>query len=284
MAWESLNSGFLGRHRWLVGTLGIVAAVIFLASFMSRGDSVPVRAAAATRTTIRSLVSTNGKVEPLENFEAHAPVGTTVKRLWVKEGEHVTQGQLLVQMEDAEARSAAARAMAQVRSSQADLAAQQNGGNQEELLTLEAQLVKARADRDTAQRNLDALQRLQQGGAASAGEVKVAQDQLQRATADLNLLEKKKKERYSAPEVTRVEAQRSAALAAYDSAADTLNRLNVHAPFDGVVYSLPVLQGAYVNPGDLILQEADLSKVRVRAFVDEPDLGRLSPGESIEIT
>ena len=196
----------------------------------------------------------------------------------------MTQGQLLVQMEDAEARSAAARAMAQVRSSQADLAAQQNGGNQEELLTLEAQLVKARADRDTAQRNLDALQRLQQGGAASAGEVKVAQDQLQRATADLNLLEKKKKERYSAPEVTRVEAQRSAALAAYDSAADTLNRLNVHAPFDGVVYSLPVLQGAYVNPGDLILQEADLSKVRVRAFVDEPDLGRLSPGESIEIT
>jgi HlyD family secretion protein len=60
--------------------------------------------------------------------------------------------------------------------------------------------------------------------------------------------------------------------------------LNIRAPFDGIVYSLPVLQGAYVNPGDLILQEADLSKVRVRAFVDEPDLGRLSPGDPIEVT
>ena len=50
------------------------------------------------------------------------------------------------------------------------------------------------------------------------------------------------------------------------------------------MYSLPVLQGAYLNPGDLVLQEADLSKVRVRAFVDEPDLGRLAPGDKIEVT
>jgi len=60
--------------------------------------------------------------------------------------------------------------------------------------------------------------------------------------------------------------------------------LNIRAPFDGVVYSLPVLQGAYVNPGDLVLQEADLAKVRVRAFVDEPDIGRLAPGDKIEVT
>ena len=284
MALVNPNSGFWNRHRWLVGTILIAGAVVFLASFMSRGDVVPVRAATALRTTIRSMVSTNGKVEPLENFEAHAPIGTTVRRLLVKEGEHVKKGQLLVQMDDAEARSAAARALAQVRATQADVSALGSGGNQEEVLTLEAQLVKARTERDTAQRNLDALQRLQQDGAASEGEVKVAQDQLARADADLNLLEKKKKDRYSQPEIAHVEAQKAAAQAAHDAAEDTLNQLNVRAPFDGVVYSLPVLEGAYVNPGDLILQEADLSKVRVRAFVDEPDLGRLAPGEPIEVT
>ena len=284
MALVNPNSGFWNRHRWLVGTILIAGAVVFLASFMSRGDVVPVRAATALRTTIRSMVSTNGKVEPLENFEAHAPIGTTVRRLLVKEGEHVKKGQLLVQMDDAEARSAAARALAQVRATQADVSALGSGGNQEEVLTLEAQLVKARTERDTAQRNLDALQRLQQDGAASEGEVKVAQDRLARADADLNLLEKKKKDRYSQPEIAHVEAQKAAAQAAHDAAEDTLNQLNVRAPFDGVVYSLPVLEGAYVNPGDLILQEADLSKVRVRAFVDEPDLGRLAPGEPIEVT
>jgi len=284
MALVNPNNGYWSRHRWLVGTILIVAAVVFLASFMSRGDMVPVRTATAIRTTIRSVVSTNGKVEPLQNFEAHAPIGTTVKRLLVKEGEHVKNGQLLVEMNDAEARSAAARALTQVRASQADSSALQSGGNQEEVLTLDAQLVKARTEHDTAQRNLDALQRLQQNGAASAGEVKIAEDRLTRANADLNLIEKKKKDRYSQPEIARVDAQRSAAQAAYDAAEDTLSQLNLRAPFDGVVYSLPVLEGAYVNPGDLILQEADLSKVRVRAFVDEPDLGRLVPGEPIEVT
>lgn len=284
MALVNPNNGFWSRHRWLVGTVLIVAAVVFLASFMSRGDVVPVRAATALRTTIRSMVSTNGKVEPLQNFEAHAPIGTTVKRVLVKEGDHVKNGQLLVQMNDAEARSAAARALTQVRASQAGLSALQRGGNQEEVFTLDSQLVKVRSERDTAQRNLDAVQRLQQNGAASAGEVKVAQDQLARANADVNLLEQKKKERYSQPEIAHVEAQGSAAQAAYDAAQDTLSQLNVRAPFDGVVFSLPVLEGAYVSPGDLILQEADLSRVRVRAFVDEPDLGRLAPGEPIEVT
>jgi len=278
------GNSFWGRNRGLMWTLGIIAAVVLLASFMSRGDSVPVRAATAQRTNIRSVISTNGKVEPLENFEAHAPIGTTVKKLLVKEGDHVKKGQLLVLMNDVEARSAAARALAQIRSSQADTSAIESGGTREEVLTLDSQLSKARTQQDTAQRNLDALRRLQQDGSASAGEVKTAEDQLQRANADLSLLEQKQKGRYSTPEIARVDAQQSQAKAAYDAAEDALRQLNIRAPSDGVVYSLPVLQGAYVNPGDLILQEADLSKVRVRAFVDEPEVGRLAAGDPIEVT
>jgi len=277
-------SNFWTRNRWLLWTLVIVGAVVFLASFMSRGDVVPVRAAVAQRMTIRSVVSTNGKVEPLSNFEAHAPSGTTVKKLLVKEGDQVKKGQLLVEMDDADARSDAARALAQVRSAEADLHAVSSGGTQEEVLTLDSQLVKAQAERDTAQRNLDALRRLQKAGAASTGEVKAAEDQLQRANADLTLLQQKQKGRYSSPEVARVQAQKAEAQAAYDAAEDMLSKLNVRAPFEGLVYSLPVLQGAYVNAGDLVLQEADLSKVRVRAFVDEPDIGRLIPGDPIEVT
>ena len=278
------SSGFWHRHRWLLGTLLVIAAVVLLASFMSRGDSVPIRAATAERMDIRSVVSTNGKIEPLQHFEAHAPVGTTVNEILVKEGQHVKKGQLLIEMNDTDARSAAAQALAQVRTAQAEMSATQDGGNREEVLTLASQLTKARAARDTAQRNYQALQHLQQDGAASTGEVKAAADQLARADADLTLLEQKKKERYSTPEIARVEAQKAEAEAAYAAAEDHLNQLNVRAPFDGVVYSIPVLQGAYVKPGDLVLQEADLSKVRVRAFVDEPDVARLAPGDPIEVT
>jgi HlyD family secretion protein len=279
------KTGFAGRHRWLLITLAVVLGVILLASFSSMRDEViPVRAATVERSSIRTAISTNGKVEPAQNFEAHAPVSTTVRRLLVREGDHVKKGQLLLQLDDSEVRSQAARAAAQVKGAQADVQAIEKGGSQEELLTLQTQLVKAKTDRDAAQRSLDALRRLQQKGAASNGEVKEAENNLQRAQADLDLLQQKQKDRYSKPEVEKVQAQGSQAQAAYDAAEDVLHRSNVVAPFDGVVYLLPVKQGAFVQAGDLLLQEADLSHLIVRAYVDEPDIGRLVKGQKTEIT
>jgi len=152
------------------------------------------------------------------------------------------------------------------------------------VLTLSSQLVKSENARDSAQRNLEALKRLQQQGAASPGEVKQAEDQFAAAEADLKLIQQKQKDRYSQPEIAKVDAQKSEAQSAYAAAENILSQLNIRAPFDGVVYSLPVHQGAYVNPGDLVLQEADLSKVLVRAYVDEPDVGRLAPGQKIDLT
>jgi HlyD family secretion protein len=243
-----------------------------------------VRVTTVERGPIRSLISTNGKVEPLQNFEAHSPAATTVKRLLVKEGDHVRKGQLLLQLDDANLRSLAARAQAQMKAAQANESDLTTGGTREEVITLDSQLIKSRTARDDAQRNLDAYKRLQQQGAASAGEVQQAQQTLQRAEADVNLLEQKKKERYSQPEAARVEAQGTEAVAAYDAAEDALRKSNVRAPFDGVVYSLPVKQGAFVQTGDLLLQVGDLSRMLVRTFVDEPDIGRLAVGQKVEVT
>ncbi len=284
MAQNRSKVGTRGRRRWLLWLLGAVVAVIVLASFMSRDDSVPVMTARVSRSAIRSVVSTNGKVEPVQNFEAHAPVGTTVKNVYVKEGDRVKKGQLLVELDAASARSQAAQALVQVRTSEADMNALERGGTQEEVLTLQAQLVKARGSYQAAQRNLDALKRLQQSGAASPGEVQGAQNQLDATAAELKLLETKQKDRYSRPEVTRVQAQHSEAQSAFSAAQDVLNQLVIRAPFAGIVYSLPVKQHSWVNPGDLVLQEADLSKVLVRAYVDEPDVARLAPREKIEVT
>jgi len=272
------------RRRWLLWTAALAVAIVVLASFMSRDDAVPVRTAKVQRGSIRSVISTNGKIEPVQNFEAHAPIGTTVRKVLVKEGDHVKQGQLLVELNDAEAREQAARALSQISAADADFNAVKNGGTREEVLTVDADLAKARTERDAAQHNLDALQRLQQQGAASPGEVRNAQDQLARAEADVKLLEQKQHDRYSKPEVARVDSQKEAAQASYRAAQDVLAQLDVRAPFDGVVYSLSAKPGAYMNPGDLILQEADLSKVLVRAFVDEPDVGRLAVGDKVEVT
>jgi HlyD family secretion protein len=259
--------------------------VVVLAAFVSRRDDVvQVRTAVVEQSAIRSLVSTNGKIEPVNNFEAHAPVSTSVRRIYVKEGDSVKKGELLIVLDDADARAQAARSQTQLRAAQADLSAAERGGTQEEMLSLEAQLVKAGADRDSAQRNLDALKKLEQQGAASAGEVREAENALTRADAQLTFLRQKQTKRYSNAELARVDAQRAEAQAAYDAAQDVLSKSNVRAPFDGIVYSLPARQGGFVAAGDLLLQVADLRKVLVRAFVDEPDVGRLAPGDPIEIT
>jgi len=262
------------------------AAIILILVLYSYFHQTPLKVHAVTvqRGPIRSQISTNGKVEPVQNFESHAPIATTVRRLLVKEGDRVRKGQLLLELDNDDIRAQAARAQAQIKAAQANLAATKNSGTQEEILTLNAQLAKTRAARDTAQRNLDSLKRLQQQGAASEGEVRQAETTLQTTQADLNLLEQKQKGRYSPPEVASTEAQAAQAQAAYESAQSALGKSSVRAPFDGIVYSLPVKLGAFVQAGDMLLQVADLSHVLVRAFVDEPDVGRLQMGQKVEVT
>lgn len=259
-------------------------AALAVIPIFTRPGPLKIRTTTVERGRIRSLISTNGIVEPIQNFQAHAPVATTVKRLFVREGEHVHKGQLLLQLDDSGLRSQAAQAEAQIKTAQADEAAVNRGGTHEEVLTVDAQLATARTALGAARRNLDALRRLQQQGAASASEVRQAQDALERAQVNATLLEQKQKDRYSQPEVVKVQALTTEAQAAYDAAEDALRKSSVRAPFDGIVYALPVKQGAYVQTGDLLLQEGDLSKMLVRTFVDEPDIGRLAPGQKVEVT
>ncbi len=272
------------RRWWTTALLMLIATVVLAAFVKHRDDPVPVRTAVVEQGAIRSLVSTNGKIEPVTNFEAHAPVSTSVRRVYVKEGDTVKQGELLLVLDDAEARAQAARAQTQLKTAQADLGAAERGGSQEEMLSLEAQLVKASSDRDSAQRNLEALNKLEQEGAASAGEVREAGNAFARADAQLTFLRQKQTKRHSNSELARVGAQQTEAQAAYDAAQDVLAKSNIRAPFAGIVYSLPVKQGGFVAAGDLLLQVADLRKVMVRAFVDEPDVGRMAPGDLMEIT
>jgi HlyD family secretion protein len=279
------NSSAPRPRRWWTAPLLIVAAVVGLGAFIARrDDTIPVRTAIVEQANIRSVISTNGKIEPIENFEAHAPAALSVKRLLVHEGELVKRGQLLVELDDSEARAQAARAEAQLKTAQAGLSASERGGTQEEVYGLEAQLAKAKVDRDTAQRNLDALEKLQQQGAATAGEVEDAEKTLAQAETQINFLRQKQTKRYSSAELAQVAAQQSEAEASYEAAEDILAKSNVRAPFDGIVYSLPARQGGFVAAGDLLLEVADLRKVLVRAYVDEPDIARLLVGEPIDVT
>ena len=223
------------------------------------------------------------RLSPQINFEAHAPFAGVVRKRYVHEGEHVTEGTLLLAMDDTDARSRLVAAQAAMRSAQATYNATLKGGTQEERLALGGDLTKTQMDRDQAQRDLDALKKLQLTGAASANEVAAAQQRLAAANASLQTLQLRKTHRYDADDVARARSAFEEAEASYAAAQAVLNQANVHAPFAGTVYSIPVSTSEYVQQGDRLLQMADLTKMQVRGYFDEPEIGKLHVGQPITI-
>lgn len=278
------ETSFLERNRLLIGVGVAVTALLIFSGWIMRRGVTSVRAEKAVREPIASVISTNGKIEPLRNFEAHVMAPALVKRVLVREGDQVKAGQPLIDLDDVEARANAAKALALLRAAEADLHSLESGGTQEELLTVRADLVKAGAERDAARRNLDATIRLQQNGAASPAEVEEARNRLKKAEADVQLLQSRQTGRFSAPEQQKVEAFAAQARAGYAAAQEVVRNSHIRAPFAGTVYNLPVRPGAYVNAGDLLVQVADMSAVQVRAFVDEPEIGKLARGQKVEVT
>ncbi|MGA3213486.1 MAG: efflux RND transporter periplasmic adaptor subunit [Terriglobales bacterium] len=272
------------RRNWAI--LAGIVFIVFATStiLLVRPRKIRVQIIRPQRQDILSTITTNGKVEPRQNFEAHSPASTTVKRIFVQEGAYAKPGQLLLQLDDASARAELAQATAQLKAAQASNAALQAGGSQEELLNRQASLTKAKGEYDTAGRNLQALTRLQQEGAASQQEVTAAHDRLSRAEADLEFLQQKGTRRFSPFDQEKVQADLANAEAAVKAAQDLIARSNVQAPFAGTVYSLPVRQGAFVNTGDLLVEVADLTQMQVRAFIDEPDIGRLRMDQTVRIS
>jgi len=277
-------NGPAARGRLVAASVLIILALIFVSGWIMRRGPVAVRTEKVVSEDIASVISTNGKIEPVANFEAHAPASTTVKRVLVQEGDHVRAGQLLLQLDAADARAQAAKAQAELSAAEASLHAVQTGGTQEEILTTRSELTRAVTDRDEAQRNLQALKHLQQNGAASPAEVQDAQNKLTRAEAQVQLLQARQTDRFSTPEIEKVKAAAGQARADYAAAQDLLNNASVRAPFSGTVYQLPVKAGSYVQSGTLLVQMADLSRLQVRAFVDEPEIGRVAKGQQVNIS
>ena len=271
-------------HTVRIWTATIIAIVLifYVVHLMTRG-SLPIRVAEATVGNLANTVSTNGKVEPQVNYEAHAPFPGVIEVLNVHEGQKVRVGDLLVAMDDTEAKARLATAQAALKGAQAGFQAAKNGGTQEERNSLKGEIAKAQIDHEQAQQNLKALQSLQSSGAASPSEISAAQTRLAADTSTLQVLEQRLTDRYGTDYVAHSQATLADAEAGYAAALDALQHAIVHAPFTGTVYSVPVSRTEYVNQGDRLLSMADLSKLQVRGYFDEPEIGKLQIGQAVTI-
>jgi HlyD family secretion protein len=269
-----------------IALTGIVLAVVGLAILAIRmftRDIVEIRAAAATHQNLLSTVSTNGRVEPIEVFQAHAPAPGVVAKIYVEVGGKVKKGDLLIKMDDADVAARLATANASLSSAEATAHDVAQGGSQDERITLEGDLNRALLQKQQAEKDLAALKQLQQKGAASAGEVAAAEQRLDAANTTLENVRLRQKDRYSATDRTKVQAQLNDARAAVAAAESSYAGANIRSPLSGTVYSIPVSQYDFVTAGEDLMDVADLNRIQVRAYFDEPEIGKLAVGQAVKI-
>jgi HlyD family secretion protein len=272
----------LGRHWLWLGAAIVVIAVFFVARSLLR-DRLPVRVAQVEHQALLSTVSTNGKVEPEVNYQFFSPLVTTIKTVSVQTGDHVSAGKIMITLNDVEARARVAAAEAGVKTAQASLNAILHNGTRQEQQATAADIARERLDQQQAQHNLEALTKLAASGAASPGEVAAARQQLASASASLSASQESAQGRYSPDEVARAQAGLDEAQANLTAARQVEAQTVIRAPAAGTVYSLDAAPTEYAEAGKLLLQMADLNRERVRAYFDEPDLGRLAVGQKITI-
>jgi HlyD family secretion protein len=267
----------------LWGIFLAIIAIGFIIVRSSTRDLVGVRVAVVDHQNIVSSVSTSGKVEPIEQFPAYAPAPGVVEKVYVDVGQKVKAGQLLVKMDDADAVAKIAAANSAVHTAEATLHDIGQGGSQDERIGLSGDLSRAEQQQQQAAKDLASLQALQQKGAASASEVASAEQRLQSAESSLKGLQTRSTQRYGTTDKSRAEAQLADARASLAAAQAAYANANIRAPFAGTVYSIPVSNYDFVPAGENLLDEADLNRIQVRAYFDEPEIGKLAVGQAVKI-
>jgi HlyD family secretion protein len=267
------------NRRWLwLGMAVVLIAVYVIVRSLTR-DRMPVHAAQVAQAPLESTIATNGRVEPEGNVEIHSPVSAIVKAVYVQAGDEVPAGKLLMQLDDIEARAKLAAAESGVKTAQAGLESTTQNGTVEQRQASAAEIARNKLELDQAQHDLDALQKLNSTGAASTSEVAAARQRLATANANLHAAEQSSQSRYAPSDLARVQAALQDAEANRSAAQQVLAQTAVRAAKAGTVYNIDVKATEFVEQGKMLLQMADLHKLRVRAYFDEPEIGRLAIGQ-----
>jgi HlyD family secretion protein len=249
-----------------------------------RNQPPEVPFAKVVREEIASTVPTNGKVEPIEWAEARAERAGQVQKILIQKSDRVKQGSELIELDSSEANAELAAAQARVSQARADLEVIERGGRAADLAAISSELDRAKFELATAQKEHDALARLETKQASTAFEVAQAKEKVDRAQLQIHALEQRRGALVAPPDRSSAEARLRDAQSAVTLAQDRIRKSVVRSPVAGTVYQFDLKQGAYLNPGDLVASIGRLDRVRLKVFVDEPDLGRVAKGMPVVIT
>ena len=245
--------------------IGLIVAVVALAAGgvvayqirKKKNAGTEVRMEQVTRRDLVSAVTASGKIEAKTSVDISADITGRIIRIAVREGDLVARGQFLIQIDPAQYQAAVSRAQGVVGSTEATLA-------------------QTRATLDQAERAWNRARQLTQLGPNLIAPEAAEQAQTSYQVAQANY------------QATRAQLEQSRA--GLQEARDNLAKTRLTSPIAGRVVRLAVEEGEVAVPGTfsretgLLMTIADLSVILAKVQVDETDVVRLSPSDSVEVT
>jgi HlyD family secretion protein len=246
------------KAKWAIGIVAIVAIGSTLAmSAAKRGNkATEVRMENVAKRDLIASVTASGQVRPQTKVDVASDVSGKIIKLSVKEGQMVTAGQFLLQIDQEQPQAAVQRSEAVLASTR-------------------AQLAQSQANLDQAIRSFDRTAAMKKSNPSL-----VADEQMEtlRTAVDVNK--------------AVVESGKHAveqATASLNDAKSALSKTVLYAPMSGRVTRLVVEQGETAVPGTFnkdaatLLTISDMSVLETRVKVDETDVARIRLGDSAQV-
>lgn len=264
-----------------------LAGALVAAFLLSGGAETPqLKEVKAFRQDIRVMVSTNGVIEPTDRSDIYAPLDGFVTSIMKREGDELRQGDILIRLNSEQTRNALSQARAALLGARRQERVVAGGPSKEEVAEVESSISETRLQLEQIEKDLRVEESLLAKEATTRMAVENVRKERDRLRLRAESLDRKRRDlatRYSSDD-KEWERGRVRELANEATSLETqLKGEIVAATETGVVYSLAVKEGAYVTRGQLLAQVYRPGKIRLRAYVDEPDLGRIRKGQQVLI-
>jgi HlyD family secretion protein len=252
-----------------VGIVVVLGAVAFANLRFKKVAGVEVNFEAIEKRNLEAIVSASGKIQPKRSVNISADTMGRVTNLAVNEGDTVTKGQFLLEIDPRNLRTRVESGQASLQASSSQL--------QQMRLAIEASRVALKGSEDTYRRQ----QELWKGGLTTREQLERAENDLKTQRANLASQEQNLKTQ---------EFQISQQRASLSSAQYDLSRVRIESPINGIITRRNIEEGETAvtgtmnNAGTVLLTIADMSVLEAEVEVDETDIPTVKFGQTAKVT
>jgi HlyD family secretion protein len=263
----------------VLGVAGLVGFMVWKA----QSGYTKVLTGKVVRQDLSTIISGTGQIKPKTYVNIGATAFGRITELAVKEGDHVTKGQLLARVENVQPKANVDAQQASIDSARTDVASYVAAEE-----TAKANVEHAKADLEQKQLDWTRAQELYKLQLLAKQDYDAKKAAYDLAVATLNQSNAALVQSRAQTSSSRAKVVNSQAMLRSD--VDALDKTVSSAPFDGIVTNLPVRQGETVvvglqnAEGSTLMTLADMSVITAEVKVDETDIVYVKMGQSAEIT